>query len=91
MTFENTVFRVGDKVNFKGNGKFRPVNGTYIWAINYHLFITYYVQHPEGNITTETLKSNILGDGFEQPHSSNFKEGLKYICIVAEEIVKSEK
>jgi len=83
------VFKIGDKVNFKGNKDFQPVSGTYIWAINYHLALTFYIQHPFGNITKEIIKhNNGFADGFESPHSSKFKEGLKYICVNGDEIQK---
>ncbi len=80
-------FKRGDKVNFKGNHNYKPVNGTYIWADNCHMMICYYIQHPDGNITKEKMRRNGgLDDGFESPHSKYFKEGLNYICVTADEI-----
>ena len=82
-------FKRGDKVNFKGNGSYKPVNGTYIWADNVHMMISYYIEHPDGNKTKERMKRNGgLPDGFESPHSDYFKEGLTYICVSADEIEK---
>jgi hypothetical protein len=90
MDIGYTIFRIGDKVNYKGGKSFKPVRGTYIWAVNHHLMLTYYIQHPDGNITKETLQhNNGMPDGFESPHSSMFKEGLKYICIHPDEIEKA--
>ncbi len=80
-------FKRGDKVDFKGNGDFKPQARTYIWAVNCHMMVTYYVQHPDGGITKEKIRHNGgFRDGFESPHSDNFQEGLKYICVGDHEI-----
>ncbi len=80
-------FKRGDKVNFKGNEYFKPVNGTYIWAESCHMMTSYYIQHPDGDITKERIKHNGgLPDGFETPHSDYFQQGLKYIFVLPGEI-----
>ena len=87
--FNNNTYdyKRGDKVNFKGNYKYKPVNGTYIWADNVHLMTTYYIQHPDGDITKQKIKhNNGFPEGFESPESIYFKEGLTYICVTPEEI-----
>jgi len=84
-------FKRGQKVNFKGNKQYKAVNGTYIWAVNDHMMIGYYIQHPDGVITKEKMAHNGgLPDGFESPHSKYFKEGLKYIFVSSDELEKSE-
>lgn len=82
-----TELKRGDKVNFKGNDKYPPVAGTYIWAVSPHMMLMYYIEHPDGHITKEQISHNGgLPDGFETPHSRNFKEGLKYICVTDEQL-----
>lgn len=85
------VFKRGDKVNFKGDANFAPMKGTYVWAVNEHMMLMYYIEHPDGNITKESIARNGgLPDGFETPHSKNFKEGLKYICVTGNQLEKAE-
>jgi hypothetical protein len=80
-------FNRGDKVNFKGNKHYSPVNGTYVWAVNVHMALMYYIQHPDGDVTKEQIAHNGgLPDGFETPHSKYFKQGLKYICVIPDEL-----
>ena len=84
-------FKRGDKVNFKGNNYYAPMKGTYVWAVSDHMMLMYYIEHPDGNKTKEIIARNGgLPDGFETPHSKNFKEGLKYICVIPEELEKAE-
>lgn len=85
------VFKRGDKVNFKGDTNYAPMKGTYVWAVNEHMMLMYYIEHPDGNITKESIAQNGgLPDGFETPHSKNFKEGLKYICVTGSQLEKAE-
>lgn len=80
-------FKRGDKVNFKGNKDYNPVSGTYVWAVSEHMMLMYYIQHPDGGVTKESISHNGgLPDGFETPHSKYFKQGLKYICVVPDEL-----
>ena len=84
-------FKRGDKVNFKGDDRYAPMKGTYIWAVSQHMMLMYYIEHPDGNKTKEIIARNGgLPDGFETPHSSNFKQGLKYICVIPEQLEKAE-
>jgi len=77
----------GDKVNFKGNSSFCACKDTYIWAVSAHLGLMYYIEHFDGDTTKEDIEYNGgLPDGFETPHSDNFEEGLKYICVTSDEI-----
>ncbi len=86
---EQEQFQRGDKVSFNGNDKFKAIEGTYIWAVNHHLIEMYYIQHPDGNVTKESMEYNGgFEDGFESPHSKYFNKGVKYICVMPEEIKK---
>jgi hypothetical protein len=83
-------FKRGDKVNFKGDGKYKPMKGTYVWVVSPHMMLMYYIEHPDGNITKQSIAHNGgLADGFETPHSKNFQEGLKYICVIPEQLEKA--
>jgi len=82
-----TKFKRGDKVNFKGNEKFSPAFWTYVWAVNQHEMDSCYIQHLNGNISKSLIRENGgFEDGFESPHSSNFKAGLRYICVTENEL-----
>ncbi len=80
------MYKRGTQVDFKGNDHYRALSGTYVWAINEHEITTYYIQHPDGHITKESMENSRMGDGFEQPHSMYFDEDVKYIIVLPDEI-----
>jgi hypothetical protein len=94
-------FRRGDKVNYRpkensetwsnGNKKFKPVDGTYIWTWFGHLSLDgYVIQHKDGFPRAYFIKDYLEGnfpDGFEAVHSSELKDGLKYIWASEDELV----
>lgn len=71
----------GTKVNYtpKNNSRYKATQGTYVWAIMYHLMIKYVIEHPEGRGKLSFMASDGFSDGFEAIHSSELDEGKKYI------------
>ena len=79
----------GDKVKFKGNEWFKPLEETYVWAVGEHMVTMYWIQHPDGGHDKESIAyNNGMGDGFESPYSYYFEEGLHYICVMPNEVLK---
>lgn len=90
MTVESKYFKRGDKVKFlgvvvpfeDGEKKYHPVE-TYIWGVNPHEAMSYVIEHPDGLDKSNFINDPDSGfeDGFEAVHSSDLKDGLKYIAI----------
>lgn len=81
------TLKKGDRVCFKGNREFKPLDETYIAAISCHEMLAYYIEHPDGNKTKQSIRRNGgFPDGFESPHSSDFEEGKRYIFAIPEEV-----
>lgn len=79
----------GQKVKFKCNRKFKPLDETVIAAVGVHEMVLYYIEHEDGEKTKASIKYNGgFPDGFETPHSKNFEEGKKYTCVIPEEVEK---
>ena len=75
-------FKRGDCVNFSGTKNLKAVRKTYVWYVLQHMVVSYLIQHPDGNITKETLQhNNGFKDGFENVPSSQVKIGVKYILV----------
>lgn len=74
-------FKRGDFVHFKGDDKYKAQD-TYVWTWFGHLSLAYYIiEHTDGIDRSHFLAGPGWRDGFESVHSSQLKEGLKYIQV----------
>lgn len=83
-------FKRGDRINYIG-GKFKPVNGTYIWGeTTTSLFKQYVIEHPDGFPKEYFMKDFLNGDskkGIDGIDPKQLKYGLKYIFVYENEII----
>jgi hypothetical protein len=85
-------FKRGDYVHFKGNDKYKPCD-TYVWTHFGHMMLEFYlIQHHDGQDRSNWMAKPPFEnmDGFECVHSSQLKEGLKYIQINCHEEFQGE-
>lgn len=76
-------FNRGDFVHFMGSEKYKPYD-TYVWTHFMHEGMDYYlVEHYQGDDRSRWMAKPPFehNDGFESVHSSQLREGKKYIQI----------
>jgi hypothetical protein len=87
-------FKRGDKVNYNPDAaapdpcycievqKYKPVNGSFVWARFAHLHTdVVIIEHPDGHDKSAFTASGNFEDGFESVHSSQLNDGVKYIGV----------
>ncbi len=91
--YEANPLKRGDHVHFIGNENFIAIDDTYVWAIMAHMMVQLVIEHPDGHPKSSFIKDYLAGkfpDGFEAIHSSQLRDGLKYIYANPSELVKWE-
>lgn len=80
-------FGKGDKVNYLGGNNTKEIKGTYIWAVETSTgIIRYVIEHPDGMPKSHFMAKDPFPDGFDAVHSSELKDGMKYIYAIAEKL-----
>lgn len=87
---EDKTFTRGDRVYFIGDGYYEA-GLTYVWAVNMHLMITYYIEHFDGVSPEYFVAKPPFEDGFEAPYRHEFDFTKKYIAVSAHQIEPAEE